>query len=164
MIIRLINMNIWLRKYHVEVWVTASPEFPYHPLWVTSIGVAVHSRCRQRIAVQTRCRWSSRSLVVDVEEVVVRERTVAWRRFPKTLSPAYLEQDLSSKARFRRLCSRRYRVRGASDGDAKKAANSGRRERSPKQQYLWFVNWQPEGEEEGALYRRAADVGGWTWT
>jgi hypothetical protein len=27
-IIQLINMNIWLRKYPVEVWVTVSPEFP----------------------------------------------------------------------------------------------------------------------------------------
>jgi hypothetical protein len=27
MIIQLINMNICLRKYPVEVWVTASPEF-----------------------------------------------------------------------------------------------------------------------------------------
>jgi hypothetical protein len=71
MIIQLRNMNIWLRKYPVEVWVTRHPNFRYHPLWVTSIGVAVHSRYRQRIAVQTRCRWSSRSLVVDVEEVVV---------------------------------------------------------------------------------------------
>jgi hypothetical protein len=42
----------------------------------------------------------------------------------------------------------------------KKAANRGRRERSPKQEYLLFVNWQPEGEEEGTLYRRAADAGG----
>jgi hypothetical protein len=25
---------------------------------------------------------------------------------------------------------------------------------------IWFVNWQPEGEEEDALYRRAASVGG----
>jgi hypothetical protein len=24
----------------------------------------------------------------------------------------------------------------------------------------WFVNWQSEGEEEGALYRRAAGAGG----
>jgi hypothetical protein len=23
----------------------------------------------------------------------------------------------------------------------------------------WFVNWQPEGEEEGALYRRVAGAG-----
>jgi hypothetical protein len=42
----------------------------------------------------------------------------------------------------------------------KKAANRGRRERSPKQEYLLFVNWCPEGEEEGALYRRAAGAGG----
>jgi hypothetical protein len=32
MIIQLINMKIGLREYPVEVWVTASPEFPYHPL------------------------------------------------------------------------------------------------------------------------------------
>jgi hypothetical protein len=32
MVIQLINMNIWLRKYHVEVWVTASPEFPLSPI------------------------------------------------------------------------------------------------------------------------------------
>jgi hypothetical protein len=32
MIIQLINMNIWLRKYPVEVWVTASPEFPLSPI------------------------------------------------------------------------------------------------------------------------------------
>jgi hypothetical protein len=32
----------------------------------------------------------------------------------------------------------------------KKTANRGRRERSPKQEYLKFVNWCPEGEEEGA--------------
>jgi hypothetical protein len=33
-IIQLINMNIWLRKYPVEVWVTASPspEFPLSPI------------------------------------------------------------------------------------------------------------------------------------
>jgi hypothetical protein len=142
MIIQLINMNIWLRKYPVEVWWRCHLNFRYHPLWVTSIVVAVHSRCRQGIAVQTRCRWSSRSLVVDVvvrtlvvdvEEVVVRKRAVAWRRSPKTLSPAYPEQDLSSKARFRRLCSRRYRARGASDGDAKEQ--------------------QTEGEERGLLNR-----------
>jgi hypothetical protein len=41
----------------------------------------------------------------------------------------------------------------------KKAANRGRRERSPKQEYLLFVNWCTEGEE-GALYRRAAGAGG----
>jgi hypothetical protein len=32
MIIQLINMNIWLRKYPVEVWVTVSPEFPLSPI------------------------------------------------------------------------------------------------------------------------------------
>jgi hypothetical protein len=32
MIIQLINMNICLRKYPVEVWVTASPEFPLSPI------------------------------------------------------------------------------------------------------------------------------------
>jgi hypothetical protein len=32
MIIQLINMNIWLRKYPVEVWVTTSPEFPLSPI------------------------------------------------------------------------------------------------------------------------------------
>jgi hypothetical protein len=32
MIIQLINMNFWLRKYPVEVWVTASPEFPLSPI------------------------------------------------------------------------------------------------------------------------------------
>jgi hypothetical protein len=32
MIIQLINMNICLRKYLVEVWVTASPEFPLSPI------------------------------------------------------------------------------------------------------------------------------------
>jgi hypothetical protein len=42
----------------------------------------------------------------------------------------------------------------------KKTANRWRRERSPKQEYLKFVNWCPEGEEEGALYRRAAGAGG----
>jgi hypothetical protein len=63
-----------------------------------------------------------RSLVVDVEEVVVRERAVASRRSPKTLSPAYPEQDLSSRVRFRRLFSHRYRARGASDGDAKESS------------------------------------------
>jgi hypothetical protein len=31
-IIQLINMNIWLRKYPVEVWVTVSPEFPLSPI------------------------------------------------------------------------------------------------------------------------------------
>jgi hypothetical protein len=41
----------------------------------------------------------------------------------------------------------------------KKAANRGRRERSPKQEYLLFVNWHHKGEEDGALYRRAAGVG-----
>jgi hypothetical protein len=45
-------------------------------------------------------------------------------------------------------------------GMQKKAANRGRRERSSKQEYLLFVNWCPEGEEEGALYRRAAGAGG----
>jgi hypothetical protein len=161
MIIQLINMNIWLRKYPVEVWWRCHLNFRYHPLWVTSIVVAVHSRCRQGIAVQTRCRWSSRSLVVDVvvrtlvvdvEEVVVRKRAVAWRRSPKTLSPAYPEQDLNSKARFRRLCSRRYRARGASDGDAKEQQTEGE-ERSPKQEYLLFVDWRLEGE------RRASYIG-----
>jgi hypothetical protein len=32
MIIQLINMNICLRKYPVDVWVTASPEFPLSPI------------------------------------------------------------------------------------------------------------------------------------
>jgi hypothetical protein len=32
MIIQLINMNICLREYPVEVWVTASPEFPLSPI------------------------------------------------------------------------------------------------------------------------------------
>jgi hypothetical protein len=32
MIIQLINMNIWLRKYPVEVWVMASPKFPLSPI------------------------------------------------------------------------------------------------------------------------------------
>jgi hypothetical protein len=40
------------------------------------------------------------------------------KTLPKTLSPAYPEQDISSRTRFRRLCSHRYRARGASDGDA----------------------------------------------
>jgi hypothetical protein len=42
----------------------------------------------------------------------------------------------------------------------KKAANRGRRERSAKHEYLLFVNWCPEGEEKGALYRLAAGAGG----
>jgi hypothetical protein len=42
----------------------------------------------------------------------------------------------------------------------KKAANRGRKEMSLKQEYLWFVNWLPEGEEEGVLYRRAAGARG----
>jgi hypothetical protein len=122
MIIQLINMNIGLREYPVKVRC-------YHSLWVTSISVAVLIRCRQMFAVKSRCRRSSRSLVVDVEEVVVRERVVAWRRSAKTLSPAYPEQDLSSRTRFRRLCSRRYRARGADDGDAKRKQQNGGRER-----------------------------------
>jgi hypothetical protein len=32
MIIQLRNMNICLREYPVEVWVTASPEFPLPPI------------------------------------------------------------------------------------------------------------------------------------
>jgi hypothetical protein len=32
MVIQLINMNIWLRKYHVEVWVMAPPEFSLSPI------------------------------------------------------------------------------------------------------------------------------------
>jgi hypothetical protein len=32
MIIQLINMNICLREYPVEVWVTTSPEFPLSPI------------------------------------------------------------------------------------------------------------------------------------
>jgi hypothetical protein len=32
MIIQLINMNIGLRGYHVEDWVTASPDFPLSPI------------------------------------------------------------------------------------------------------------------------------------
>jgi hypothetical protein len=87
MIIPLINMNTSLRKYPLEGRLTASPSptFWYYSLWVTSIGVAVLSRCRQMIAVKTRYRRSSHSFVVDVEEVVVRERAVAWRRSPKNL-------------------------------------------------------------------------------
>jgi hypothetical protein len=133
MIIQLINMNIGLRGTLWKIGWRRHPTFRYHPLWVTSIGVVVHSWCRQMIAVQTRFIWSSCSLVVDVEEVVVRERAVAWRRSPKTLSPSYLEQDLSRKARFRRLCSRLYRAHGASDGNAKrKQQTEGERERSPE--------------------------------
>jgi hypothetical protein len=36
----------------------------------------------------------------------------------------------------------------------KKQQTEGKRERSPKQEYL-SVNWQPEQQEEGDLYRRA---------
>jgi hypothetical protein len=146
MIIQLINMNILLSPIVSDL-----------------------NRCSRTQSMQaddhsaTRCIWSSCSLVVDVEEVVVRERAVAWRRSPKTLSSAYPEQDLSSKARFRRLCSRLYRARGASDGNAKrKQQTEGERERSPEQEYLMW-NWPPRQEEEGDLYRRAG-VGGWTWT
>jgi hypothetical protein len=32
MIIQLINMNIWIRKYPVEVWGTASLELPLSPI------------------------------------------------------------------------------------------------------------------------------------
>jgi hypothetical protein len=32
MIIQLINMNIWIRKYPVEVWVTVSLELPLSPI------------------------------------------------------------------------------------------------------------------------------------
>jgi hypothetical protein len=104
MIIQLINMNISLREYPVEDWVRRHTNFRYHPLWVTSIGVVVYCRCRQMIAVQTRCRWSSRSLVVDVEEVVIRsfavdveevivqERAVAWRRYQKPYCPPILSR------------------------------------------------------------------------
>jgi hypothetical protein len=62
--------------------------------------------------------------------------------------------------RLRRLCSRRYHARGAGDGDAKESSKTeGERERSPEQEYR-SVNWQPEREEEAALYRRAAGAGG----
>jgi hypothetical protein len=44
------------------------------------------------------------------------------KTLPKNLIARYPEQDLSSKAWFRRLCSRRYHARGASDGDAKESS------------------------------------------
>ena len=40
----------------------------------------------------------------------------------------------------------------------KKQQTEGERERSPEQEYL-SVNWQPEQEGKGALYRRAAGAG-----
>jgi hypothetical protein len=48
MIIQLINMNIWLRKYPVEVWVTASPEFPLSPI--------VGNRCSRTQLLQAEDR------------------------------------------------------------------------------------------------------------
>jgi hypothetical protein len=101
MIIQLINMNICLRGYPVEVWVTVSPEFPLSPI------VSDLNWCSRAQSMQAEDHSADPPAISDV---VVR------------LSPAYPEQDLSSKARFRRLCSRRYRARGASDGDAKESS------------------------------------------
>jgi hypothetical protein len=164
MIIQLIKMNISSRKYPVKGKVPESPDC----LLSLGSGILVSdlNRCSRTKSVQVDdrseelapgCRGSSRT--GDVEEVVVQERAVAWRRSPKTLSPAYPEQDLSSRTRFRRLCSRWYHVCGASDGNAKRSSKTEeKRERSPEQEYL-SVNWQSEQEEEGDLYRRAGARG-----
>jgi hypothetical protein len=50
MIIQLINMNIGLREYPVEVWVTASPEFPLSPI-VTDLN-----RCSRTQSMQAEDR------------------------------------------------------------------------------------------------------------
>jgi hypothetical protein len=46
MIIQLINMNIGLREYRVEVWVTASPEFPLSPI-VSDLNRCSHTQSMQ---------------------------------------------------------------------------------------------------------------------
>jgi hypothetical protein len=48
--IQLINMNIWLRKYPVEVWVTVSPEFLLSP------NVSDLNRCSCTQSMQTEDR------------------------------------------------------------------------------------------------------------
>jgi hypothetical protein len=50
MIIQLINMNIWFRKYPVEVWVTVSLEFPLSPI------VSDLNRCSRTQSMQAEDR------------------------------------------------------------------------------------------------------------
>jgi hypothetical protein len=50
MIIQLINMNIGLREYPVEVWVTASSEFPLSPV------VSDLNRCSRTQSMQAEDR------------------------------------------------------------------------------------------------------------
>jgi hypothetical protein len=50
MIIQLINMNIGLREYPVEVWVTASPEFLLSPI------VSDLNRCSRTQSMQVEDR------------------------------------------------------------------------------------------------------------
>jgi hypothetical protein len=46
MIIQLINMNIGLREYPVEDWVTASPDFPLSPI-VSDLNRCSHTQPMQ---------------------------------------------------------------------------------------------------------------------
>jgi hypothetical protein len=43
------------------------------------------------------------------------------KTLPKNLIARLSQQDLSSKAGFQRLCSRRYRAHGATNGDAEES-------------------------------------------
>jgi hypothetical protein len=116
------------------------------------------------IAVETRCRRSSRSFVCS-------------RRRGSSCTGASSRVNVLPK----NLISRLSQAGSQQQGEVpeallspvpcaqcrrwwceKKQQTEGERERSHEQEYL-SVNWQPEHEEEGDLYRRA-DMGGWTWT
>jgi hypothetical protein len=153
-------MNIGLREYLVEVWVTASPEFLLSPI-VSDLNRCSRTQSMQtEDAMQTHCRWSSRSLVVDVEEVVVRRwhrgssRTGASSRV-KTLPENLIarlfragsqQQDEVPEALLSPVpCARCKRWR------CKRKQQTEREERGLLSRSTWFLNWQSEGEEEGLL-------------
>jgi hypothetical protein len=86
--------------------------------------------------VESHERPSGSSRSHDEEEAVVLEPRRRVRvRSPKTLSAAYPEQD-HRQTRFGGNCSRKQSARKACVGNGRKQQHRGRKERSPKQEYL----------------------------
>jgi hypothetical protein len=146
MIIQLINMNIGLREYPMEVWVTTSPEFPPSPI------VSDLNRCSRRGSrhsfVRRRRRGSSHTGVSS------RVRTLPKNLIARLSRAGFQQQDEVPEALLspvpcarckRWRCKRKQQTEGEESGLLSRSTS--------------FVNWQSEGEEEGALYRRAARAG-----
>ena len=136
MLFSLISMNKMLNQSRFRVYPTVTG-WNRHSIRLTLSDVAERRRCRKRFAVQSHkrspgSRRNSRSRR-DVDEVVVQGASSRVKRLPKNLIARVLCRTFSEQS-FRRPALARAVRAALAMGMAE--SSRGRRERSPKQEYL----------------------------